>query len=187
MKPAIAPVATLAHALDWLRYLAGRLGWVGMLGLALAATALGIDLLATSRMAAHSDMLQQDIARLRRQATAVADSGLPASETRKLAQLPDGSDLAPVVAAIHAGAHRRQIVLDQGEYVWQGATANRAASYRMLFPAKGSYPQLRGWAEDMLTQHPELVLEQFDFRRENIANPVVEARVRFAVRMEKAS
>jgi len=53
----------------------------------------------------------------------------------------------------------------------------------MSFPASGTYPQLRAWANDILMHHPELVLEQFDFRRDSIASQTVEARVRFAVRV----
>lgn len=185
MKPGMA--MQLAHALAWLRYLAGLLAWPGLLGLALAAAAAGIDLLATGRLVAQNDGLQQEVSRLRRQAAAAAPRELPASEIRSLAQLPGGSDLSPFVAAIHAGARQRQIVLEQGEYVWQEANATRAASYRMTFPARGSYPQVRGWAADLLARHPELVLEQFDFRRDSIASQVVEARVRFALRMEKAA
>jgi hypothetical protein len=198
----MTPAARFAYGLAWMRYLAQRIGWPGVLGLALAVVAAGIDLLATGRLAEQNAKLVQGIARQRAQAARVAENNLPVHATL-LAQLPGGSDLAPVVAAIHAGARQHQIALEQGEYVWQDGAANpsanssansaanssansvtkSAASYRMSFPASGTYPQLRAWANDILMHHPELVLEQFDFRRDSIASQTVEARVRFAVRV----
>ena len=198
----MTPAARFAYGLAWMRYLAQRIGWPGVLGLALAVVAAGIDLLATGRLAEQNAKLVQGIARQRAQAARVAENNLPVRATL-LAQLPGGSDLAPVIAAIHAGARQHQIALEQGEYVWQDGAANpsansagnpvanssanasakSAASYRMSFPASGTYPQLRAWANDILMHHPELVLEQFDFRRDSIASQTVEARVRFAVRV----
>lgn len=194
----MTPAARFAYGLAWMRYLAQRIGWPGVLGLALAVAAAGIDLLATGRLAEQNAKLVQGIARQRAQAARAAENALPVHATL-LAQLPGGSDLAPVVAAIHAGARQHQIALEQGEYVWQDGTANSvtspvanssansvtkaAASYRMSFPASGTYPQLREWTNDILMHHPELVLEQFDFRRDSIASQTVEARVRFAVRV----
>lgn len=194
----MTPAARFAYGLAWMRYLAQRIGWPGVLGLALAVAAAGIDLLATGRLAEQNAKLVQGIARQRAQAARAAESALPVHATL-LAQLPGGSNLAPVIAAIHAGARQHQIALEQGEYVWQDGAANpaanssgnlaanpvakSAASYRMSFPASGTYPQLRAWTNDILMHHPELVLEQFDFRRDNIASQTVEARVRFAVRV----
>jgi hypothetical protein len=190
----MTPAARFAYGLAWMRYLAQRIGWPGVLGLALAVVAAGIDLLATGRLAEQNAKLAQGIARQRAQAARAAENNLPVHATL-LAQLPGGSDLAPVIAAIHAGARQHQIALEQGEYVWQDGAANSvtssvansvtksAASYRMSFPASGTYPQLRAWANDILMHHPELVLEQFDFRRDSIASQTVEARVRFAVRV----
>lgn len=202
----MTPAARFAHGLAWMRYLAQRIGWPSVLGLALAIVAAGIDLLATGRLAEQNAKLVQGIARQRAQAARAAENNLPVHATL-LAQLPGGSDLAPVIAAIHAGARQHQIALEQGEYVWQDGAANSAtnpsnnsaanssanssansvtksaASYRMSFPASGTYPQLRAWANDILMHHPELILEQFDFRRDSIASQTVEARVRFAVRV----
>lgn len=173
--------------LAWARYFGGRLGWAGLLGLVLAIVALAIDLFATGDIAGQNAGLQRQVERKRREAAHVATAELPASDRAALARLPGGGDLVPLVAAIHAGAQQRGITLDQGEYLWQDATAARPARYRMSFPARGSYPQLRDWAADLLARQPQLALEQFDFRRDGIGSPVVEARVRFAVRVEGIS
>ena len=187
MKPAITHAARLAYTLAWSRYLIDRIGWPGLLGMLLAVLAIGTELLVTQPIVRQNEGLQQDLVRLQQQALDSSASVLPDSETRSLAHLPGGDDLIPVVAAIHAGAQQHQIALEQGEYIWQEANKTRAASYRMTFPARGPYPQLRDWVASVLARYPALVLEQFDFRRDSIASPSIEARVRFAVRLGKTT
>jgi len=97
----MTPAARFAYGFAWMRYLAQRIGWPGVLGLALAVVAAGIDLLATGRLAEQNAKLAQGIARQRAQAARAAENNLPVHATL-LAQLPGGSDLAPVIAAIHA-------------------------------------------------------------------------------------
>jgi hypothetical protein len=172
--------------LAWLHYLAARLAWPGIIGLALAIAALGVDVAAIARVQRQNDGLRDEVGRLGKQSAAAARL-LTAADARSLERLPGGSDLAPLVAAVHASARQRNIVLEQGEYVWQDGNAGRGTSYRMSFPARGTYPELRGWIADMLARHPQLQLEQFDVRRESIVSHVVDARVRLKLRMEKSA
>lgn len=171
-----------ALGIAWLRHFGERLGWPGLLGLALLAGAGVIELGAVAQLKEGNAGLAEQVAQLRARAAARAAAPPPVSGA--LADLPGSHALAPVVAAVHAGARRRQVALDQGEYVWQREAGSRFARYRMIFPARGGYPQLRGWVADMLAAHPELTLEEFNFRRENIGSEIVEARVRFVLRVE---
>lgn len=169
-----------ALAMAWLRYLGERLGWPGLLGAALALAAAATDLHFAAELDARNAALEAQIAQWRTR-LAAQPVDLPATESRALERLPGGNDLAPIVAMVHARARERRISLEQGEYVLQGGSAQQAARYRMLFPVRGSYPQLRGWAADVLSSRPDLALEEFSFRREQIGSETVEARVRFAV------
>lgn len=175
-----------ALALAWVRYLTERLGWPGLLGLALAVAAAAVQFAAVEEAERRNADLRLEIARWSER-LAAGPADLPAAESRALARLPGGSSLAPVVALVHAAAQRRQIVLDQGEYAWQGEAGRQAARYRMIFPVHGTYPQLRGWAADVLAARPELALEEFSFRRENIGSETVEARIRFTAAVENRS
>lgn len=169
-----------AIALAWMRYLGERLGWPGLLGIVLALAAVAADIHFAAELEERNAALQSAIAQWRTR-LAAQPVDLPAAESRALSQLPGGSDLAPFVSTVHAKARDRKIALEQGEYVWQGESGKRAARYRMQFPVRGSYPQLRGWAADVLSAQPELVLEEFSFRRDEIGSEMVDARVRFAV------
>lgn len=173
----------VTFALAWLRYGAERLGWPGMLGLALGAVATVAGLAVVHPLETSSQALRARIAALHAQLDAKSEV-LPEKEAHTLASLPGGSALMPLVAAVHAGARQRQITLDHGEYVWQRETGSQAARYRMIFPARGTYGHLRGWTADLLAARPELALEEFDLRRENIGSEAVEARVQFSVRVE---
>lgn len=168
-------------AIAWSRYLSDRMGWPGLLGLALAASAAIVEVAVVADMSAGNGELRAEIAREQERLAAKPAAPPPAVESRKLEDLPDGGELLPIVAAVHASARRRLVAIDQGEYVWQRDPRGRTARYRMTFPARGSYPQLRGWAADLLAQRPELTLEEFNFRRESIGSEQVEARIRFVI------
>jgi len=175
-----------AFALAWLRYSAERLGWPGMLGLALGVAAVVAGFAVVHPLETSSQALRERIAALHAQ-LAAKSAALPEKEAHTLASLPGGSALVPLVAAVHAGAGQRQIALEHGEYVWQRETGSQAARYRMIFPARGTYSHLRSWTADLLAARPELVLEEFDLRRENIGSETIEARVQFSVRVEDRS
>lgn len=173
-----------AFALAWLRHGAARLGWPGLLGLALGVAAAAGGVAVVQPLETGSAALREQVAAARAQLEA-KPAALPETEALTLARLPGGAALVPLVAAVHAGARQHQIALDQGEYVWQRETGSRAARYRMIFPARGTYSQLRGWTAGLLAAHPELVLDEFDLRRESIGSETVEARVQFGVRVEE--
>ncbi|MBI4996105.1 MAG: hypothetical protein HZC22_04245 [Rhodocyclales bacterium] len=168
--------------LGWGRYYAARLAWPGVLGLGLVLVAATIQLAGVTRIQDQNEELRLATERLRERAAMRAEA-LPVVDVRRLAALPSGDELVPLVASVHALAHGRQVSLDQGEYSWQADAGGRSGRYRMSFPARGRYPQLRGWAADVLAEWPALALEEFDFRRDTIGNENVEAQVRFSVRV----
>lgn len=175
--------ANVQLALAWLRYGAERLGWPGLLGLVLGGTAATLWLAVVIPLETDNAEQRANIFALRARIEAQPEI-VPAAEARTLAGLPGGNALLPLVAAVHAGARQQRIALELGEYVWQRESGNRPARYRMIFPARGNYANLRGWTAALLAAQPELVLEEFDLRRENIGSETLDARVQFSVRLE---
>ena len=168
--------------LAWSRYYATRLSWPGLLGLVLLLAAAAVQLAGVMPMRDSNEGLRLELEQLRKLAAVQAEA-VPAVDVRTLAALPSGDALVPLVASVHAQARRRQVSLDRGEYAWQADAGGRTGRYRMTFPARGGYPQLRGWAADVLEEWPALVLEEFDFRRDKIGNETIEAQVRFSIRV----
>jgi hypothetical protein len=173
---------TAALLLAWGRYHATRLDWPGLLGIVLLLGAVAVQLAGVMPMRQDNENLRLETERLRERAAVQADA-VPTVDLRTLAALPSGDELVPLISSVHALARRRQVSLDQGEYAWQADAGGRSGRYRMSFPARGGYPQLRGWAADVLAEWPALVLEEFDFRRDKIGNDIVEAQVRFSIRV----
>lgn len=174
-----------AVAIAWLRHFGERLGWPGLLGIVLLAGAAAVEFVSKAELGARGDALAKQVARLQAEATSRAVAAAP--ESGAIADLPGSHALAPVIASVHAGARRRHVVLEQGEYLWQRDADSRTARYRMVFPVRGAYPQLRGWAADVLAANPGMSLEEFNFRRDNVGVEIVEAQVRFALRVEDRS
>ena len=170
-------------ALAWLRYGAERLGWPGLLGLALGGAAATLWLAVVLPLEADNAERRANIVALRAKLEAQPEI-VPAAEARNLAGLPGGNALLPLVAAVHAGARQHRVALELGEYVWQNGSGTRPARYRLIFPARGSYPNLRDWTSGLLAARPELVLEEFDLRRENIGSDTLDARVQFSLRVD---
>lgn len=179
---AAAEKAQLAKA--WLHHGVERIGWPGLLGLALGGMAATFWLVEVIPLEADNAKRHNDIVALRAQIEAQQE-GVPEAEAHRLAGLPGGGDLLPLVAAVHDVARQQRIALEFGEYVWQRESGDRPASYRMTFPARGCYASLREWISGLLAARPELALEKFDLRRDSIGSDTLDARVRFSVRLEE--
>jgi hypothetical protein len=168
--------------LAWSRYYSTRLAWPGLLGFVLLLGAAAVQVAGVVPMRQRNESLRLEGERLRER-VAVQAEALPPIDVHTLATLPNGDALIPLVASVHALAGRRQVSLEQGEYAWQADSGGHTGRYRMTFPARGRYPQLRGWAADVMAEWPALALDEFDVRRDTIGNENIEAQVRFSVRV----
>lgn len=78
--------------------------------------------------------------------------------------------------AAKAGLH-----LSQGEYSFDGGKAGRIGSYRVVLPVKGSYQAIWRFVLAVLRELPFAALDGIAFRRENIGEAQVEARLRLTL------
>lgn len=169
------PLPTSTPARERLRYALQRLGWPALLGLALAAGAAVIDLGLADDLETRIAELRQSRHKLRSRLAVEAAKG--DSQGLQVEQLVERDAIDPVINGIHAAAQKNGVRLEQGEYRLQAETGTRLGRYRIAFPAKGSYPQLRAWLDDALAARAGLVVEELSLRREDIANDSLEARV----------
>ncbi|KQQ46420.1 hypothetical protein ASF61_18145 [Duganella sp. Leaf126] len=78
-------------------------------------------------------------------------------------------------------AAKSGLVLNQGEYKSAYDRASRVSTYQITLPVKGGYQPLWQFAMQGLRDMPFAALDEVSFRRETIAEPAVEARLRFTL------
>lgn len=71
--------------------------------------------------------------------------------------------------------------LNQGEYKFGYDKASRVTTYQVTLPVKGSYQAIWQFALAALRELPFAALDDIGFRRENIGDTQVEARMRFTL------
>jgi len=76
-------------------------------------------------------------------------------------------------------AARTNLSLDQGEYKFAYDKASRVSTYQLTLPVRGPYANIWQFSLQALAAIPFAALDEVNFRRETIADPVVEARLRF--------
>jgi hypothetical protein len=136
---------------------------------------VAVEVIGVADLDTQVDKLRHTRSSLR--ARQVSETRQHESSGLKLAELVDLEEIDPVIAGIHAAAQRNGVRLEQGEYRLQAEPGTRLARYRIVFPAKGGYLQLRGWLDEAILTRPGLALDELTLRREDIGNEVLEARV----------
>lgn len=97
------------------------------------------------------------------------------------------ADSAPLwLGKIYDAAAQSGITLTSGEYEFQRTDGTRLGRYRISLPAHGSYEQIRRFIATVLHEVPAASLDDISLRREDIASPDVEARLRLTLYMETA-
>ncbi|WP_229215801.1 hypothetical protein [Duganella sp. CY15W] len=83
-------------------------------------------------------------------------------------------------------AAKANITLYQGEYKASYDKASRVSTYQINLPVKGPYQSIWQFAMQGLREMPFASLDEVAFRRDNIADTTVEARLRFTLYLKDA-
>ena len=78
-------------------------------------------------------------------------------------------------------AAKAGLSLNQGEYKFGYDKASRVTTYQITLPVKGSYQAIWQFVLGALRELPFAALDDIGFRRENIGDTQVEARMRFTL------
>jgi hypothetical protein len=78
-------------------------------------------------------------------------------------------------------AAKTGLALQQGEYKAAYDKASRVSTYQITLPVKGAYQPVWQFAMQGLRDMPFASLDEIGFRRDTIAEPAVEARLRFTL------
>jgi hypothetical protein len=99
---------------------------------------------------------------------------------------PPAASAPDVLDKLYSSASRRSIVLDQAEYRLTRERDGKLSRYQITLPVRATYPQLRGFVEDVLAQIPSAALEGVGFKRDAISAETVDAQIRFVVYLRGA-
>lgn len=181
-------------ALSLLRQHRGaHLGWPGAIGAGALSMCLAFYV-STVRPA----QAQLDAARLSAQSLQerITQAGLASREgtltlDEQLAvfyQLfPGEHEATDWVGKIAAIAQRDGLALQQAEYKAERDKSGKLIRFQMNLPLQGEYPTLRRFLADLRTELPIVSLEQVQFERQKIGDPLIDAKVRLVIFLGTAS
>ncbi len=135
--------------------------------------------------------LWERAARVRQQAARHSAADAPKTPADKIAAFyrafPPPSVLPDLLDKIFEAARAQGVKLDQGEYRVAKDASGMLTQYEIIFPVKGTYPQMRRFAAAALTAVPTLSLESIKFERKKVGDAVLDAKVRFIVYLGRPS
>jgi len=166
------------------------LGLPGVAGVALVVFSLSYAVSALLPAKQELDGQREAVARAQaraQQASAgVADTS-PAGQLKAFYSFLPAQPAAPEwLDKIYAAAMKEQVNLLRGEYSLVIDPDTGLARYRILFPVKGSYSQIRGFISGALNTVPSLALDDVNFERQKISDGQVDARVRMTLYLKRA-
>jgi hypothetical protein len=161
------------------------LRWPGLLGLALAVCAAAFYLLGVRPLHGRAVALESDASALAAQA---GSRGPLAPRPTQRSQLSNFYAFFPAIEAlpdllgkVQRAAHDNGLQLEKGEYRLSEERDFALARYQVTLPLRGTYPQVRGFVNDVLDAVPAAALEDLTRTREAAGDPALEARVRFTL------
>ena len=161
------------------------LRWPGLLGLVLAVLAFGFYVLGVRPLHERAAALESQAKAL---AAELGTRGPMAPPPTQRSQLSNFYAFFPVIESIpdllgkvQRAARDNGLRLEKGEYRLSQERGFALARYQVTFPMRGTYPQVRGFVNDVLDALPAAALEDLTLNRESADDPMLEARVRFAL------
>jgi len=178
------------HRLILLEHLR-RLGWPAAGGAALLVLAAAYGLLVLWPAWQTREVLAGQIVEARERLGRIA-RGVelpPQGPGQQLAdfhrQLPAQPAATATIDRIYAAARAENLSLARGEYSLGIDPKTRLARYRILLPVRAGYPQLRRFLHRLLAEVPALVLEDVEFKRKDIHETELEARIRMTLYLSR--
>lgn len=170
-----------------------RLGLPGMLGIGVWVMAATFHLSAVlpaqqrlDEVRASAASLQQRIAQAGRQLN--ANERTPAEQLAEFYRVfPDEASSPDWIGRIEAIAQDSGLSLDQGEYKPTRDTVGRLTRLQMTLPVRGEYRQIRRFLSGTGAAVPIVSLEQVQFERQKIGDPLVDAKIKLVLYLGRAT
>jgi Type II secretion system (T2SS), protein M subtype b len=178
--------------LRWLaRRAAQRLGWQGLAGIALmlASCAFGAGVLVPLDGRVSELRAQMSLPRQARRNTAnAARAPDPAAELDAFYRsLPADDALTDLLAKLHGIGDEHGLALQQADYRAADDRGALLGQYRITVPAIATYPQLKQFLAAVLTQMPNLSLDQISLQRHAVADARVDVHMQFTLYLRQGT
>lgn len=187
-----APVAWSTRVGTTLRRSLRALGWSGVLAIAVLASAPVFYFSVIHAAQERLDLARHKAIALNRQ-LAPAAMALKLKADTPAAQLAQFYKRFPAEGAspewlekLVAVAQSRGLSLNEGEYKVTREKAGRLLRFHMTLPLKGEYPQIRKFLAALPGELPVVALENVQFERQKVADPIVEVSVKLILFLEQA-
>lgn len=179
----------MAALMQHIRYWLGLIGRPGLAGIALLVVAAVLIGSVVVPQQERVSKLEREIERIR-SAPPKPETAPPETAEVKVEKfyrsLPQSGSTPDWLQKIFESAAANGVTLEQGEYILLSNPNAKIEQYRIIFPLKGSYPQLRRFTVGALEAVPALALESLLFKREKIADGSVDAKITFILYLERA-
>lgn len=154
----------LARVFDHVAYRLARIGWPGLLGLALLAFAV-----LTQRHAVEPlrDAAAELDARAEALAARPAPPPAPAPPPSPLESLPRDAEVPAGVARLFSAAEHAGLALARGSYRAQ-VDGDGTRRFHIMLPLEGDYPAIRAFLAEAAERQPGLVLDRLNIARDSI-------------------
>lgn len=170
------------------RFFMQRINWSWLLALSVLALAIAAQFIWLPRLQAQIQAKQDSRLRLAKELAKPAPAPIapiiPVAE-RNLsafyAALGERAYLEQQNQAFFAIAEKANLTLRQGEYKLVHEKIGKYYAYTAQLPVKGTYSQIIQFSEQSLQQMPFASLDEMNFKREQVANRSLEAKLKFTL------
>jgi Tfp pilus assembly protein PilO len=169
------------------------LDWPGLIGLGGLVICLALYFLAVKPAQQRLDTVRLSASslheRIARAGQALNDNAKPIDEQLVAFYqiFPNEHDVTDWIGKIAAIAKRDGLSLQQADYKVDRDKVVKLTRLQMNLPLKGEYQTLRRFLSDLRAEIPIVALEQVQFERQKIGDPLVDAKVRLVIFLGNAS
>ena len=169
----------LAH----LRYQIERQGWLALAGLLLVVLALLLQFAWLDGLEADNSALRDTLAAQGRKLAQqpAAQEATAQRQADFYAGLPEASEAVEAIAVLNRAAAHHKVGLVTAEYRVSRAGTGPLLRYQISVPLRSDYVALHAWLSEVLNRLPHAALDELSLQREDAAQGLLDARVRFTV------
>lgn len=164
-----------------------RLGWPGAMGTAGLAMCLALFFSTVQPARERLDLARHSAVSLQ---TRIAQAGQTSKDrARPLDEqlaafyqaFPGEHEATDWIGNIAAIAQRDGLTLQQAEYKAERDKSGKLTRFQMSLPLKGEYQTIRRFLSELRADIPIVSLEQVQFERQKVGDPLVDAKVRLVI------